>query len=67
VYVLEELAEACLSEDGRELSLVRISWRSYDALKGDGHMLDDNVEVVVGRESFKSGDDIWVLKLSKHM
>ena len=30
-------------------------------------MLENNVEAVVGRESFKGGDDIFVLKLSKQV
>ena len=59
--------EAYLSKDGRELSLIRISWRSYDPLEGDGHMLEDYVKAVVGRESFKGGDDISVLELSEQV
>jgi hypothetical protein len=62
---LERVAEAYLSEDGRKLSLVRVSWRSYDLLEGEGHMLEDNVEAVVGCERFKGSDDISVLKLSE--
>ena len=30
-------------------------------------MLKDNVEAVIGRENFKGGDDILVLKLSKQV
>lgn len=56
-----------MSEDSRELLLVRVSWRSYDLLEGEGHMLEDNVEAVVGCESFKGGDEISVLKLSKQV
>ncbi len=58
------MPEAYLSEDGRELLLVRISWRPYDLFKGEGHMLEDNIEAVVGCESFESSNDISVLKLS---
>ena len=61
------MPEAYLSEDGRELSLVRISWRSYDPFEGEGHMLENNVKTVVGCESFEGGDDISVLKLSIHV
>jgi hypothetical protein len=46
------------------LSLVKISWRPYDPFEGEGHMLEDNVEAVVGCKSFEGGDDISVLKLS---
>jgi len=53
-----------LSEDGRELSLVRIGGRPHDLFEGKGHMLEDNIEAVVGCESFEGGDDISVLKLS---
>jgi hypothetical protein len=56
-----------LTEDGRELSLVRISWRSYDPLEGEGHMLKDKIEAAVGCESLEGGDDISVLKLSKQV
>jgi hypothetical protein len=56
-----------LTEDSRELSLVRISWRSYNPLEGEGYILKDNIEAAIGCKSFKGGDDISVLKLSKQV
>jgi hypothetical protein len=58
------MPEAYLSEDGRELSLVRIGGRPHDLFEGEWHMLKDNVEAVVGCESVEGSDDILVLKLS---
>lgn len=56
-----------LSEDGSELSLVRIGWGSYDPLEGDGHMFQDNVETIVGGEGLEGGNNVPVLNLSEHV
>lgn len=61
------MREAYLAEDSGKLSFIRISWRPYDLLEGDRHMLNDNVQVVVSRESFEGGHNILVLKLSIHV
>jgi hypothetical protein len=67
MYIPKRITEAYLSKDSHELSLIRISWRPYNLLEGDGHMLKDNVEAIVSRKSFKGGDNILVLKLSKQV
>lgn len=35
--------------------------------RGDGHVLENNVEAIVGCESLEGGDEIAVLKLSRHI
>ena len=59
--------EAHLSENGRELSLVRVSWGIYDPLEGERHMLEDDIEAVVSCKGFKGADDIMIPEAAKQV
>jgi hypothetical protein len=65
--LLHRKLETYLSEDSCELSLIGVSWGSYDPLKGDRHILGGNVEAIITSESLKRGNDITMLKVSEHV
>jgi hypothetical protein len=47
------------------LPFVRVSRGIYDPLEGDRHILENNVEAIIGCEGFKRGDDIVMPEAAK--
>jgi hypothetical protein len=66
-YIAKYNTNDYLSNNSRKLLIVRISRRPDYLPQGNWHMLEDIIEVSVGCASFKGGDNVLVLKLSKQV